>query len=103
MKTPRGFVYIATSPLLKAVKIGSWRGDLKGLRRRYRTPYGPDLQIHSKEVADCRWSEALSDGKFDEHRLGGELFDVAYMNDYFDCLTALDCFGRVEACAGTAM
>lgn len=41
----RDCVYVATSPLLNAVKIGRWSGSPKALRSRYLTVLGDELTI----------------------------------------------------------
>ena len=70
-----GFVYLATSPLLHAVKIGSWKGAAEGIRTRYMTPYGPLVHVNAQWVADCRATERLLHTKFANKNVGGELFD----------------------------
>ena len=83
---PAGVVYLVTSPCLNAVKLGFWRSDLHSLRRRYATVYGPDLTIETKHVGDCRKIETFVHLRFREQRLGGELFDKAFLQEYSACL-----------------
>lgn len=83
---PAGVLYLVTSPCLQAVKIGYWRSDLESLRRRYATVYGPDLHLQTKQVSDCRSIEAFVHLRFQKHRLGGELFDKAFLHEYTACL-----------------
>ena len=42
-----GLLYIVTSPLLAAVKIGRWTGSLEALASRYRTTMGTQLELHT--------------------------------------------------------
>lgn len=79
---PAGVIYHVTSPCLNAVKMGFWRSDLQSLRRRYATVYGPDLRLETKHVGDCRAIES----RFNEHRLGGELFDKSRLEEYSACI-----------------
>ena len=83
---PAGVVYLVTSPCLNAVKLGFWRADLASLRRRYATVYGPNLTMETKHVSDCRKIEAFVHLRFREQRLGGELFDKAFLHEYSACL-----------------
>ena len=75
----QGFVYAATSPLLNAVKIGSWTGTIDRLYSRYQTYVGCDVEIVVAFCQDCRAAECKSIQKFASSSLGGELFakDVA--------------------------
>jgi hypothetical protein len=82
-----GYVYTATSPLLNAVKIGCWTGSVSNLRKRYITPYGPELELQVAHVADCIGTEAKLHAEFDSYRKCGELFDKMHAQVY---ATALD-------------
>lgn len=77
-----GYVYAATSPLIPIVKIGMWTGSIDNLRKRYTTPYGPDLQLTVKCVADVVMAEAQLHKQFAVHNLGGELFCKNMLNEY---------------------
>jgi hypothetical protein len=41
-----GFTYCATSPIIDFAKIGFWRGTEEGLRSRYVTYYGNDVNLY---------------------------------------------------------
>ena len=69
-----GWVYAATSPHVM-VKIGKWQGSLEGLRTRYLTPYGPELQLVVAAVQDMSGCEDALHCIFNPFALGGELFD----------------------------
>lgn len=86
-KGQAGYVYVCTSPLLAAVKIGSWRGSVSNLRKRYRTPYGPQTEVHVQAVSNCLTSEVELHEQFRKHCLGGELFDKTYMSLYLNALS----------------
>lgn len=77
-----GYVYAVTSELLNAVKIGMWRGSIDGLKSRYRTPYGPGLEVYTVFVGDCAACEHKLHRQFDRHNLGGELFAKEHLDDY---------------------
>ena len=74
---------------MDAVKIGMWTGSLDALRRRYLTPYGPSLTIKSAFVEDCVRVEATLHTQFQQHNLGGELFDKAFLQAYNDAILGL--------------
>lgn len=88
-QTGSGYVYLATSPLLDAVKIGCWTGSLANLKSRYMTPYGPDVQIEHVFVPHCVSSENQMHVRFLNFNRGGELFDKAHALEYSDALRSL--------------
>jgi hypothetical protein len=69
-----GVVYIVTSPLLAACKIGMWRGTETSLRERYRTVYGTEARIETYHVADCRAAERSVHEACRAHRVSNELY-----------------------------
>ena len=81
-----GFLYLASSRILNAVKIGRWKGNLDKLRKRYSTPYGPTLQLHMVYVGDCHKAESAMHCKFCSSNLGGELFSKELMHRYVEAL-----------------
>lgn len=85
-----GYVYTVTSPLLNAVKIGCWKGSVNDLRKRYVTPYGPDLKVKVVHVLNCFAIEAQVHSMFKQHCLGGELFDKTHQAAYDRTLSQLD-------------
>ncbi len=88
-RTGSGYVYLATSPLLDAVKIGCWTGSLANLKSRYLTPYGPDVQIEHIFVPHCLSSENQMHVRFLNFNRGGELFDKTHALEYSDALRSL--------------
>lgn len=69
-----GYVYVCGSPLLRGVKMGTWRGGFEALVRRYRTYYGPDVWIATWWSARCRDSEQGLLAYLRAQCVGGELF-----------------------------
>jgi hypothetical protein len=69
-----GFVYMATSPLLNAVKIGMWTGTYERLRGRYLIYYGQHLDLKAILTRDCRKLEILAHLKLKEFKISGELY-----------------------------
>jgi len=84
------YVYIISSPLVNACKIGMWRASLKSLRNRYITPYGNDLTIYTKQVKDARICEKKMHEYFSPCRITNELFIKHYYEDYKTFLDDLD-------------
>lgn len=84
-----GYVYLATSPLLNAVKIGCWTGSLANSKSRYTTPYGPHLEIERVLVSDCLAAESQMHDRFKVFNLGGELFEKAHAAEYSKSLQEL--------------
>lgn len=88
-KAKPGLVYLVTSNVLSAVKIGSWKSTGRSLRSRYATSYGQNVNIDSVFCGDCRAAEVEIHRAFAEHRLSGELFDLANLPDYQRALEVL--------------
>lgn len=80
----KGLVYIISSHIINAVKIGRWKGDVKTLRKRYITYYGPDISIHFKEFEDCELAETEMLNYFSNDRIykEHELFKLDHLNNY---------------------
>ena len=74
-----GVLYIVTSPLMSAFKLGFWTGTLGALRSRYVTCYGPSLELHTWPCTQCRACEQFLLTEFSDFSLGGELFDKTHM------------------------
>ena len=85
-RSREGRVYLVTSDVLNAVKIGSWSGTLDNLRMRYTTPYGPTTTVETVWVEDRLKMEAHLHNRFEDHNLGGELFDKAHYEKYASAL-----------------
>jgi hypothetical protein len=69
-----GLVYVITSPVLDAVKIGMWKGSVKKLKERYSTYYGPRLTLKIIETDNCRRLETLAHSALREFKIESELF-----------------------------
>ena len=72
----KGVVYVATSPLLSACKVGMWRGPLESLKSRYTTCYGSNVSIATYAVDDARAVEKAVHNLLESHRISRELFDL---------------------------
>jgi hypothetical protein len=81
---PEGYVYLVSSPLLNAVKIGMWRGTVDALRARYATCYGADLSLKLFYTRDARALEGTTHAHFDHIRLSNELFAKEHIALYGD-------------------
>jgi len=85
-----GYVYLITSPLLNAIKIGYWRSTYELLRSRYVTPYGNDLYIHTITSYDVIEMEKKVHNRFDKYRITNELFEKKYLNKYIEYVNKHD-------------
>nr|URM61918.1 MUTS family DNA binding domain protein [Mimivirus sp.] len=81
-----GYVYIVTSPVINACKIGFWRSNLKSLRSRYVTSYGNNLILHTFLTKNAYKLEQLCHKYFVEYNISNELFDKKYINKYIKFL-----------------
>jgi len=88
-KEKEGFVYLVTSPVCNAIKIGSWRSCIKSLRTRYITPYGLDLVITAGRSTDCGATEKEMHKRFASHRINCELFAKEFHQEYIAVLKEL--------------
>jgi hypothetical protein len=52
-----GLIYVVTSPLFNAIKIGLWSGVYRTLFSRYCAIYGRSIVIQTVNVNDVRTSE----------------------------------------------
>ncbi len=88
-----GFVYLATSPILDAVKIGKWSGTMEQLQHRYTTYYGYECTVAAAHVPDRHYTEKALHRKFAEFNIRsamamnenlpkGELFNKAKFEQY---------------------
>lgn len=77
-----GLIYIVTSPLLLAVKIGHWGGTVEELQYRYRTMYGQHLQIIHARVDDRFQVEREMHAMFRSKNISNELFDRDGWEEY---------------------
>lgn len=84
-----GLVYIITSDVLDAVKIGYTKGTNEKLHRRYVTCYGQNMTIHCRRFNDAVRMEKVLHVRFDEHRKTGELFDKRYFGRYIEFMEKL--------------
>jgi hypothetical protein len=73
-KKRHGFVYMATSPLFNAVKIGMWTGTYERLKGRYLVYYGQHLDLKAIPTRDCRKLEVLAHLKLRNFKISGELY-----------------------------
>ena len=84
-----GVVYVITSPLLAAVKIGRWSGSLEALASRYKTTMGPEVEMHVCKASNCHKAEQLLLQQFADQNISGELFSKDSMQDYIKQMQAI--------------
>jgi hypothetical protein len=77
-----GYVYCVTSPIVNGIKIGFWTGDLSGLRCRYVTYYGIDLQLETVYTTYPRTLEFKCHNEFKKCNIANEIFDKRYLKEY---------------------
>lgn len=78
-ETKAGYVYMVTSPILNAVKIGHWGGCIDKLRARYVTSYGANLTLITTWVEDRKEAEATLHERFSDRCITNELFEKEHM------------------------
>ena len=81
-----GVVYICSSPIIDAVKIGYWTGSITGLLSRYRMIYGKDVSLNCKNVENVRNIEKELHDTFRQYNISGELFKKDKLHIYNDYL-----------------
>jgi hypothetical protein len=79
-----GYVYIVSSALLQAVKIGMWRSNIESLYSRYITYYGKDVHIDYFLTSNVRELENKIHTYFNDNRITNELFDNKRYNEYIE-------------------
>jgi hypothetical protein len=79
-----GAVYICSSPLIDAVKIGFWTGTVKSLQSRYNMVFGKDLFLTCKNVDNVRDIEREIHIHFNQYNISGELFKKEHLQLYID-------------------
>lgn len=89
-RDPSGLIYIVTSPLLLAVKIGQWGGTVDELHYRYRTMYGQNLQLAYAHVNDRIQAEREMHATFRSQNISNELFEREGWMDYEQYLNCIE-------------
>lgn len=79
-----GYVYVVSSNLLDAVKIGMWRSNIDSLYSRYITCYGKNIHIDYFLTSDARKLENETHKYFNKYQITNELFDKIHYNKYID-------------------
>ena len=79
-----GFVYIVSSNLLDAVKIGMWRSCINSLYSRYKTYYGNNTNIDHFLTNNARELENKIHKYFIKYKITNELFDKIHYNKYIN-------------------
>ena len=79
-----GYVYIVSSNLLDAVKIGMWRSSIETLYSRYITCYGKNIHIDYFLTSNARELEYKTHKYFKDYQITNELFNKMYYNKYID-------------------
>lgn len=72
--TSYGRVYVVTNRFLPFVKIGRWGSTESSLISRYKTVYGPDIELYTWLVLDERETENKMKLAFVQFHLSGELY-----------------------------
>ena len=81
-----GFTYCVSSPILHGSKIGFWTGTMLGLKSRFKTYYGKDLELFFVETYHPYLLEQKCMKYFDKYNISGELFQKKYKNEYITFL-----------------
>ena len=79
-----GYIYIVSSNLLDAVKIGMWRSSIEALYSRYITCYGKNIHIDYFLTSNARELENKTHKYFKNYQITNELFDKIYYNKYLE-------------------
>ena len=79
-----GYVYIVSSNLLDAVKIGMWRSSIESLYSRYITCYGKNIHIDYFLTSNARELESKTHKYFKNYRITNELFNKIHYNKYLE-------------------
>ena len=85
-KRKDGYIYLATSDVLNATKIGCSKGTIQALQNRYVTCYGPSVILYTAEVADCFQKEHVMHTAFSHLNVGNELFKKAGLAQYLKAM-----------------
>lgn len=75
-----GMVYLVHSALMSVFKIGIWTAEIKGLRKRYATYYGPECQLIVWQCEDYKGVEKKAIRQFEGAQRGSELFDISVLD-----------------------
>lgn len=89
-----GVIYLITSPILDAIKIGYHGGEDQHLWKRYQTALGPDMSVQVWNAEKTQ--ELMVHDKFQSRRLypRSELYYKTYMDEFTEHLNTL--FGEVR-------
>jgi hypothetical protein len=79
-----GYVYIVSSNLLDAVKIGMWRSSIEALYSRYNTCYGKNIHIDYFLTSNARELESKTHKYFKKYQITNELFNKLYYTKYYE-------------------
>jgi hypothetical protein len=81
-----GVVYCVTSNILNAIKIGFWTGSIDGLRKRYITSYGNNIELNYFNTINPRELENECHLYFNKYKITNELFEKDYLQKYINYL-----------------
>lgn len=84
---PSGLVYLAGSPDVGFVKIGSWSGDEESLLSRYKMYYGPRTWVKTWHFEDRLICERQALESMSHRSVGGELI---YADSFREAIEAID-------------
>ena len=85
-KNTSGLIYIISSPLIHAIKIGYWTGTINDLKSRYIMVFGKDIELYYKNVDNAREREQQMHEEFQKYNISGELFEKENLKLYVDFL-----------------
>ena len=85
-KNTSGLIYIISSPLIHAIKIGYWTGTINSLKSRYIMVFGKDIELYYKYVDNARMCEYQIHQQFKKYNISGELFEKENLKLYTDFL-----------------
>jgi hypothetical protein len=81
-----GYVYCITSNLINAIKIGFWTGTIDGLKKRYYTYFGNDIELFYVYTKNPNRLEYNCHKEFDNYKITNELFEKHNLQDYITYL-----------------
>jgi len=81
-----GLIYIISSPLIHAIKIGYWTDTINNLKSRYIMVFGKDIELYYKNVENAREREHQMHEEFQKYNISGELFEKENLKLYVDFL-----------------
>jgi hypothetical protein len=82
IKSYEGYVYCMSSPLINSIKIGFWTKSINGLKARYKTYYGNNIELFFIFTKNAYKLEQKCHRHFNHYCICNELFDKIYIDKY---------------------